>query len=102
MKSLKTFARAVCSASTTAVALTAYGCGGGSGPVTPSATAVLILSANPNPVVGDLCGSHCGNLPGEREALTQLTIRESAGVGANVTGGSQELRNNATGAVIAT
>jgi hypothetical protein len=78
-------------------------CDGGDspGPSAPTATAVLTLSASPNPVAGGLCGSHCGNLEGEREALTELTIRETAGVGANVTGGSQELRNTATGAVIA-
>jgi len=77
------------------------GGGGGSGPTASTATAVLSLTASPNPVVGDLCGSHCGNLAGEREALTTLTIRESAGVGANVAGGTQELRNAATGAVVA-
>jgi hypothetical protein len=63
---------------------------------------MLTLRASPDPVVGDLCGSHCGDLAGEREALTELTIRETAGVGANLTGGSQELRNAATGAVVAT
>ena len=75
--------------------------GGGQGPAAPQATAVLVLTASPNPVVGDLCGSHCGNLVGEREALTQLTVRETAGVPANVTGGTQELRNTATREVIA-
>ena len=80
---------------------TACGGGGGPNPTTPRPTAVLVLSASPSPVVGDLCGSHCGDLAGEREALTSLTIRETAGVAVNVTGGTQELRNNATGAVIA-
>jgi VCBS repeat-containing protein len=61
----------------------------------------LTVSASPSPIAGDLCGSHCGTLPGEREALTALTIREAAGVGVNLTGGSQELRDNGTGAVIA-
>src|SRR5262249_23208838 len=77
------------------------GGGSSSGPAAPTATAVLTMTALPNPVVGDLCGSHCGDLAGEREALTTLTIREGAGVGADVTGGTQELRNTATGAVVA-
>jgi hypothetical protein len=86
-----------------AVALMAPACGGegGGSPTGPRPTAVLTVVASPNPVVGGLCGAHCGNLPGEREALTDLTIRETAGVGVNLTGGSQELRNTATGAVIA-
>jgi hypothetical protein len=63
---------------------------------------VLTIAASPSPIVGDLCGSHCGNLPGEREALTTLTLRETAGVGVNLTGGSQELRDTGTGTVIAT
>lgn len=82
-------------------ALAACGGGASSGPSGPTPTAALTLSASPNPVVGDLCGSHCGNLAGEREALTELTIRETAGVGATLTGGTQELRNAATGAVVA-
>jgi hypothetical protein len=86
-----------------AAALMAPACGGEGGglPTTPRPTAVLTVVASPNPVVGGLCGAHCGNLPGEREALTDLTIRETAGVGVNLTGGSQELRNTSTGAVIA-
>lgn len=90
-------------ASVAMVALIVAGCGGGGGqgPTASQPTAVLTLTASPNPVVGDLCGSHCGNLVGEREALTQLTLRETAGVAANVTGGSQELRNTATREVIA-
>ena len=82
-------------------ALVSCGGGGGTGPSGPTPTAVLSLTASPNPVFGDLCGSHCGNLAGEREALTELTVRESAGVGATLTGGTQELRNSATGAVVA-
>src|SRR5262245_42557697 len=95
----KTLARTVGTAS--AVVLMT-GCGAGGSPTAaPGPAAVLTLAASPNPVVGGLCGSHCGNLPGEREALTDLTIRETAGVGVSLTGGSQELRNSATGAVIA-
>jgi hypothetical protein len=85
---------------TLAAALVLAGCGGSS-TNGPGPTAALTVTASPNPVVGGLCGSHCGNLEGEREALTDLTIRETAGVGVNLTGGSQELRNNATGAMIA-
>ena len=77
------------------------GSGSSAGPQSPTATALLTLTASPNPVVGDLCGNHCGNLAGEREALTVLSVRESAGVGATLTGGTQELRNSATGAVVA-
>ena len=84
-----------------AALVSARGIGCGSSTNGPLSTAVLTLAASPNPVVGDLCGSHCGNLEGEREALSDLTIRETAGVGVNLTGGSQELRNNATGVVIA-
>jgi len=82
-----------------AAALVLAGCGGS---VTngPAPTAVLTLTASPNPVVGGLCGSDCGNLEGERQALTDLTIRETAGVGVHLTGGSQVLRDNATGAVM--
>lgn len=96
----KTLARTVGAA---AVMVWTAGCGGGSGssPAGPRPTAVLTVSASPSPIAGDLCGSHCGTLPGEREALTALTIRETAGVGVNLTGGSQELRDNGTGAVIA-
>jgi hypothetical protein len=94
--------RAIGAASLLTAALVSCGGGGaGSGPTAPLPSAVLTLSASPNPVVGDLCGSHCGSLVGEREALVELTIRETAGVGANVSGGSQELRNTATGAVVA-
>ena len=101
MTKRKTLAHAI--GATAAAAMLTAGCGGGSdsNPTTPGPTAVLTVSANPSPVVGDLCGSHCGDLAGEREALTDLTLRETAGVGVNLTGGSQELRNNATGAVIA-
>lgn len=101
MKAPVSSARRFRMAAMAAVAALCAACGGSGGPATPSATAALTLSASPNPVVGDLCGSHCGSLPGEREALTRLTIRESAGVAANLTGGRQELRNAATGAVIA-
>src|SRR6185436_12801471 len=85
-----------------AVAAVLMGACGASDTTGPTATAALTLTADPNPVVGSLCGSHCGNLPGEREALTTLTIRENAGVAVTLTGGSQELRAAATGAVIAT
>jgi hypothetical protein len=81
------------------------GCGGSAapgGPTPAGPTAVVTMTANPNPVAGGLCGANCGNLAGEREALTVLTFRETAGVGATViSGGSQELRNGATGAIIA-
>jgi hypothetical protein len=84
-----------------AAALMAPACGGEGGPTGPRPTAVLTLVASPNPIVGGLCGAHCVVAPpDEREALTDLTIRETAGVGVSLTGGSQELRNNATGAVI--
>jgi hypothetical protein len=62
---------------------------------------VLTLEAT-SPVVDDLCGSHCGNLAGEREALTAFTLRETAGVGVGLTGGAQELKNAATGALVPT
>jgi hypothetical protein len=84
-----------------AASVASCGGGGASSPAAPSRSAVLTLEASPNPVVGGLCGSHCGDLAGEREALTSLTIRETAGVGVNLTGGSQELKNAATSAVVA-
>jgi hypothetical protein len=85
-----------------AVAALLMGACGASDATGSTATAALTLTADPNPVVGSLCGGHCGNLPGEREALTTLTIRESARRGVTLTGGSQQLRAAATGAVIAT
>jgi hypothetical protein len=100
MKSPKNPAARVASIAMVAM-IAGCGGGGGQGPTAAQPTAVLTLAASPNPVVGDLCGSHCGNLVGEREALTQLTLRETAGVAANVTGGTQELRNTATREVIA-
>jgi hypothetical protein len=67
------------------LALLASACGGGGGgggPTAPPATAVLTLSANPNPALGGPC-THCGSLGGQREVTTSVTVRESAGVAAS-------------------
>ena len=79
------------------------GCGGGSSPSGPSAgpaQSSITLSANPNPIAGIDC-ARCGSQSSDREAVTALTIQETAGVGATVVTIAMVLRENGTNAVIA-
>ena len=61
---------------------------------------VLALSANPNPISGAPCGG-CGSGSTDREAVTDLTIQETGGVGGTVTSVAMELRENGTNIVLA-
>ena len=74
------------------------GCGKSS-PAGPSPTAAIDLSANPNPIVSRVCAG-CGAGSTDREAVTQLTIRETGGAAATVTAIAVSLRDNASGATI--
>lgn len=80
----------------------ASACGGGSpsGPTGGPTQAVITLTASPNPIVGAPCGG-CGAGSLDREAVTGLTIRETAGVGGTVVGIAMSLRDAGTDAVIA-
>lgn len=82
--------------------LLAAGCGGGSpsGPTGAPAPAALTLTANPNPIAGGACRG-CGPTSTDREAVTGLTIRETAGVGGTVTAIAMSLRDAGTNSVIA-
>ena len=76
-------------------------CGHSSPPGGPTATAAAIeLSANPNPIVSRVCTA-CGAGSTDREAVTQLTIREVNGIAATVTAIAMSLRDTAAGATIA-
>jgi len=63
-------------------------------------TSVLAVSANPNPITGGPCGG-CGPGSTDREAATDLTIQETAGVGGTVTSIAMELRENGTNTLLA-
>jgi hypothetical protein len=63
-------------------------------------TSVIGLSANPNPITGGPCGG-CGQGSTDREAATDLTMQETAGVGGTVTSIAMELRENGTNALLA-
>lgn len=63
-------------------------------------TSVILLSANPNPITGGPCGG-CGQGSTDREATTDLTMQETAGVGGTVTSIAMELRENGTNALLA-
>lgn len=82
--------------------LLAAGCGGGSpsGPTPAPSEAAITLAANPNPIVGGACRG-CGSTGTDREAVTSLTIRETAGVGGAVSSIAMSLRDAGTNAVIA-
>jgi hypothetical protein len=70
------------------------GCGGG-GPPGPSAATVSV-TATPATWAAAACPpSHCGPLQGELEVIGTLTLRESAGVGANVESIGVEARSMA-------
>lgn len=82
--------------------LVASGCGGSSpsGPTVGPRQAAITLTASPNPIVGGPCGG-CGAGSADREALTGLTIRETAGVGGTVVAIAMSLRDAGTAALIA-
>jgi hypothetical protein len=63
-------------------------------------TSVIALSANPNPITGGPCGG-CGQGSTDREAATDLTMQETAGVGGTVTSIALELRENGTNTLLA-
>jgi hypothetical protein len=84
-------------------AVAAAGCGGGSSPSGASAggaPASITLAANPNPIAGIEC-TRCGAQSTDREAVTTLTIQETAGVGGTVAAIAMVLRENGTNALIA-
>jgi hypothetical protein len=84
-----------------AVALAVGGCRSRTSP-TPAgpSIAVIQLSATPSPITAGPCGG-CGAGSTDREAVTALTIQETAGVGGGVTSIAMTLKDNSTGAVIA-
>jgi len=75
---------------TLAVAVVACG-GGSSSPTAPRPSAVLTLTANPTSATGEPC-TVCGSLVGEKRVVTDLTARESAGVGVVATELAMQLR----------
>lgn len=79
-----------------------FGCGGSSasGPTGGPTQASFTLTASPNPIAGTRCHA-CGSASTDREAVTVLTIRETAGVGGTVASIAMTLRDAGTNAVIA-
>ena len=70
-------------------------CGGGGGsPSAPTPTAVVALALAPQPLVTHPCDD-CGDRLGELEFEAAATLRESAGVGAQVTAFLVSLRSDA-------
>src|SRR5262249_3996306 len=69
-------------------------------PSSPTTSAALDVTANPNPIASRVC-TGCGAGSIDREAVAQLTIRETAGVAATVTARAGALPDNAGGAIIA-
>jgi hypothetical protein len=78
--------------SSTLALLALFGCGGGgSSPTAPLPSAALTLAANPTSATGEPC-TVCGPLVGEKRVTTDLTARESAGVGVVATELAMQLR----------
>jgi len=92
---------AMTAAAALAMAMTLVACGGGS-QTSPGSTAsaVVAVTASPNPIAGGPC-TGCGAGSTDREAKTTVTIRESGGVAGTVTSMAMVLRADAGGAILA-
>jgi hypothetical protein len=84
------------------VLIVTVGCGSGSpsGPGGGATQASITLTANPTPIAGVEC-RRCGAQSTDREAVTALTIQETAGVGGTVASIAMVLRETGTNALIA-
>jgi hypothetical protein len=81
--------------------LAAAACGPANPTATPTVAGALVqLSANPTPIVAGICAGCGDENTTEREAVTDLTIQETHGVGGTVTLIELTLKD-ASGAVIA-
>ncbi len=74
---------------------------GGSTAAPSTGSAAFTLTAAPNPITGASCQG-CGAQSTDREAVTNLTIQETGGVGGTVTGIDVALREAGTTTLIGT